>query len=557
MLNALNLKLKLTLLSGIAALALIANIITGSIGINGGINGVAEIGRHSLPSILALQKLQGYQTALRSSTYEVALWENDPEAQDMFKTIAEDKQRIWGQVDLVWKEYEAQPKSAVEETRWKAFSQEWEKWKKFDQDTINLIVTLSKNTDFAQQKALYQNYFMLGGQQRPAYQAAEKMLAEILQMNAANVQSVTQEAETTTGFARQAMTVVGASALLITVLLAFFISKSILCQIGGEPSAVTAVTNRIAEGDLSQPINIPEGDQGSLMASIANMQTHLRALIGQIQSSAGELSRRSNALTREVDQVASNGIEESSAAQNTAHDVAHILGRINHIGDAADQAKALSDLAGNLSQAGQSAMGGVVREMEDVSSAVNQSSGLVQQLGRHSKQISSIVSVIKEIADQTNLLALNAAIEAARAGEQGRGFAVVADEVRKLAERTGKSTDEISSVVSTIQNGVNGAVEGMHDVSARVENGVGLVRNASDSMERIHTGAVDASQAVTGIHAALNESMTSLGQIEGSMNNIVHLVERNGHSVGTMTVSSKRVEELAQDLHLAIERFHL
>jgi methyl-accepting chemotaxis protein len=287
------------------------------------------------------------------------------------------------------------------------------------------------------------------------------------------------------------------------------------------------------------------------------MQTHLRALIGQIQSSAGELSRRSNALTREVDQVASNGIEESSAAQNTAHDVAHILGRINHIGDAADQAKALSDLAGNLSQAGQSAMGGVVREMEDVSSAVNQSSGLVQQLGRHSKQISSIVSVIKEIADQTNLLALNAAIEAARAGEQGRGFAVVADEVRKLAERTGKSTDEISSVVSTIQNGVNGAVEGMHDVSARVENGVGLVRNASDSMERIHTGAVDASQAVTGIHAALNESMTSLGQIEGSMNNIVHLVERNGHSVGTMTVSSKRVEELAQDLHLAIERFHL
>lgn len=555
--NALNLKWKLTLLISVAALTLMISIVTGSIGISNGIDNVEEIGRHRLPSILALQKLQGHQTALRSSTYEVALWENDPEAQDMFKSIAEDKQRIWEQIEIVWKEYETLPKSTLENERWQAFAQEWQKWKVFDKRTIDLIQTLSNNSDFAQQKALFQNYFMLGGQQRPAYQAAEKLLVEVLQINAANVQAVTQNAESTTRFARLTTAIVGAISLIITALMGWFISSSILRQIGGEPSAVTAITNRIAAGDLSHDIPIARNNQTSLMASIANMQTNLRSLIGQVQSSANELMRRSHALSADVSQVAHNGVEESNAAQNTAGEVKHISSRINDIGNAADQAKALSDLAGKLSQEGQNVMGGVVKEMEDVSTSVHHSSGLVQELGKHSKQISSIVSVIKEIADQTNLLALNAAIEAARAGEQGRGFAVVADEVRKLAERTGNSTDEISTVITTIQNGVNNAVQGMLEVSGRVENGVSLVRNAANSMARIHSGAIDASLAVNGIHTALNESMTSLGQIEGSMNNIVHLVERNEGSVNEMTTSTQRSEALAQDLASSIKRFQL
>jgi len=557
MLQALNLKLKLIVLIGVVGLALIANIVTGAIGINAGADGVKELGRYRLPSILALQKLQGYQTALRSSTYEVALWENDAEAQDMFKTIAGDKQRIWSEVDGGLKEYESLPKSPEEDAKWKSFSAEWDKWKKFDQDTIKLINTLSQNTDFERQKVLYQDYFMLGGQQREPYQAAQKLLVEVLQINAANVQQVSQAAEATTQFASLAMTTVAVIAVVLTGVLGFFITLSILREIGGEPRTVVAITNRIAEGDLSQPIVVASGNKDSLMASIANMQIHLRTLIGQVQNSAVELSRRSQALARDVDLVAENGSKESRAAMDTANEVSSISSRVNHIGEAADQAKALSDLAGDLSQGGQLVMQNVVGEMVNVSDAVQQSSNLVQQLGRHSDQISNIVSVIKEIADQTNLLALNAAIEAARAGEQGRGFAVVADEVRKLAERTGNSTDEISGVIHTIQGGVGDAVRGMQDVSQRVEKGVGLVRNAADSMARIHTGAVDASQAVNGIHSALNESMSSLGQIGGSMNNIVTLVDHNGRAVGTMSSSSRRVEELALDLNAAIERFHL
>jgi methyl-accepting chemotaxis protein len=416
---------------------------------------------------------------------------------------------------------------------------------------------LSQNSDFTRQKALFQDYFSLGGQQRPAYQAAEKLLAEVLQANASNVQRVTQEAEDTTQLASRAMTIAAVTAVLGTVLLGALVARSILGQIGGDPSAVASITNRIAEGDLSQSISVPPGNEYCLMASIANMQTQLRGLIGRVQDSATELTRRAQALSRDVDQVEHNGVEENGAARNTADEVSHISGRINQIGIAADKAKSLSDLAGSLSQDGQGVMGSVVREMETISTSVHQSSSLVQELGNYSKQITSIVSVIKEIADQTNLLALNAAIEAARAGEQGRGFAVVADEVRKLAERTARSTEEISNVITTIQNSVDDAVRGMQTVNSQVGDGVGLVRNASEGMAHIRTGAVDASLAVNGIHAAISESLTSLGQIEASMGNIVRLVERNGHAVGTMAASSKRVEELAGDLASAVERFRL
>jgi len=557
MLANLSLKLKLLLSSGVAGLALLILMFTGSIGINSGIEGVQEIGRHRLPSILALQKLQGYQTALRSSTYETALWENDPEAQDMFKGIADDKRRIWQHIDEAWKEYERIPRSSEEDTLWQAFAVEWGKWKTFDNDTVKLIDNLGQNADPVRQAQLFQDYYLLGGQQRPAYQAAEKLLAQVLELNAKNVQAVTDSADEATRSARVVMLVAGGGAFIASTALALLIIMNILRQLGGEPRDAVEIANRIAQGNLTDSIQVQGGDNASLMAAIANMQAQLRALIGEVMQSATELTRRSQALAKDVDQVSRNGAEEAHAAQDTADAVHQIAARVNKIDEAADRAKQLSDLAGGLSQEGQVVINDVVREMENVSTSVHHSSGLIQQLGNYSNQISNIVLVIKEIADQTNLLALNAAIEAARAGEQGRGFAVVADEVRKLAERTGSSTDEISGVIATIQQGVSDAVEGMHSVSDQVEGGVRLVRNASGSMERIHSGALDASSAVNNIHAALNESTASLDAIEHSMANIVGLVDNNGKAVGTMTASSKRVEELAGNLANAIERFRI
>ena len=557
MLRNLSLKLKLVLLGSITIIALAITIITGSLGIKSGIDGIQEIGHNRMPSLVALQQLREHQVALRSSTYETALWENDNEAQEMFSGIAKDKQTHWDQIAKVWQDYESISRSAEEDTLWKAFGVEWEKWKKLDQDTIKLILTLSNNTDAAQQKVLFQDYFMLGGQQRQAYLAAEKLLSQLVELNAKNVAEVTSNAEQATRLASKFMVILGGAAMIITLILAALITTSILRQMGGEPLDAMHFTHRIAEGDLNVAIPVHPDDKTSLLASMDDMQKHLRDLIRQIQRSAQELAGSAQALTSEAEQVARNGQEEHKAAQSAANAVDSITGQISLVDASADQALRLSNLAGTLSNEGQGVIGLAVREMENVSTAVNQSSELIQRLGSYSSQISSIVSVIKDIADQTNLLALNAAIEAARAGEQGRGFAVVADEVRKLAERTTTSTDEISTVVTTIQRGVAEAVESMHGASTRVAEGVGMVRNASGSMERIHAGAQDATGAVSGIHQALQESSASLAEIRTRMSNIVGMVTQNSGAVATMTESSRRIDELAANLTASTQRFRI
>ena len=156
MLNNASLRFKLVLLSGLGIIMLLLVAVTGTLGIRSGIDGVQEIGRNRLPSVLSLQKIKELQIALKSSTFEVALWENDAEAQDMFAGIAKDKKRLWNNVGEAWKAYEGITKSGEETDLWNRFSAEWNTWKKTDEEVIKLIDELAGNKDAAQQKTLFQ-----------------------------------------------------------------------------------------------------------------------------------------------------------------------------------------------------------------------------------------------------------------------------------------------------------------------------------------------------------------------------------------------------------------
>jgi methyl-accepting chemotaxis protein len=196
-----------------------------------------------------------------------------------------------------------------------------------------------------------------------------------------------------------------------------------------------------------------------------------------------------------------------------------------------------------------------MNDLERVAGDINESAVLIQSLGERSKQISSVVGVIREIAEQTNLLALNAAIEAARAGEQGRGFAVVADEVRKLAERTAMSTQEISSTVQAILDETGVAVKRMQAVSSSMAVSVGLAREAGDSLATIDEHAQQTVDTVQNIADSTREQSSASQEIARLVENIAQMAEGSSGRAITNSERARNLQALASQLQAQLSRF--
>ena len=192
-----------------------------------------------------------------------------------------------------------------------------------------------------------------------------------------------------------------------------------------------------------------------------------------------------------------------------------------------------------------------------MSESVRTTASHVQELGTQSTRISSILNVISDIASQTNLLALNAAIEAARAGEQGRGFAVVADEVRKLAERTAHSTAEISGMVETIQSGTTRAVEGMAAGLLQVGENVSLAQQARAAFDQMNANAGEVSQVVQQIAQAVTSETDTETAIQSHIEHVCSLIEQNDRAMQNVVASASRLKNMSGALTQEISRFRL
>jgi methyl-accepting chemotaxis protein len=343
-------------------------------------------------------------------------------------------------------------------------------------------------------------------------------------------------------------------ALALCIALTALITRRLMRQLGGEPHKAAEVARAIAAGRLKTEV-VPGADDNSLMTNMARMRDGLRDTVSDLTRCSTSLVDAAGALSHAAAQVASGSESQSDATSSTAAAVEQFAVSLEQITGNAQAARDSATEAGRVTERAGAAVTRTLDEMHEIANAVNHSSTLMAELENHATRISAVVSVIREVADQTNLLALNAAIEAARAGEQGRGFAVVADEVRKLAERTSSSTQEITAMVAAIQQATGAAAEGLDAGRRKVESGVNLAGETRDAMSGLADKTRMMLAAVEEISNALQEQGNARTEITRNVERVAQMTEENTAAVHSIRESVDTLNQLALDLKGQVTRF--
>ena len=335
-------------------------------------------------------------------------------------------------------------------------------------------------------------------------------------------------------------------AFLVVALLTVY--RRIIAALGGEPAVASEVVKQVAAGDLSVEIPVANTDSTSLLAAMKVMQSNLQKLIGEIQTDADMVASAAKKRTIAAEDVACSSNQQSASSLVIAAAMEQLTVSINLISDSANRAQTISGDSELLMNETSGVVSEAVNRIAKIATVVEQASQTVRTLGQESENVSKIVLVIKEVADQTNLLALNAAIEAARAGEQGRGFAVVADEVRKLAERTTQSTQEITTMISSMQSSARDAVTCIEDAVANVNEGVILTKRVGESVSRLGASSHEVKGVIIDVSSALREQNAASNEIARNVEQIAQTGERNSGAVGAVAKAATELQQLANSL---------
>ncbi|WGT25713.1 methyl-accepting chemotaxis protein [Pseudomonas marginalis] len=343
-------------------------------------------------------------------------------------------------------------------------------------------------------------------------------------------------------------------ALIIAVLAAWIITRQIVIPL----NAVVRASNRIAEGDLSEDVVTDRADElGQLQRSAQAMVKSLRGLIRHIGNGAVQINDVSLELLKVTNAGKAGTAQQRSETDQVATAMHEMAATVQEVASNAAQASSAAEAAEKEAQEGDRKVNQAVTEMDRLALQMTLASEAVQQLQHESDQIGSVLDVIKSVAEQTNLLALNAAIEAARAGEAGRGFAVVADEVRGLAKRTQQSTTEIESLIRKLKDGVDKVTTFTSSSSELTANTLVLGKDAGTALKRITSAVSSIQQMNLQIATAAEEQSSVAEEINRSVLRVREISEQTAQASGETAHSSAGMASLSGQLQQQIARFRL
>jgi methyl-accepting chemotaxis protein len=343
------------------------------------------------------------------------------------------------------------------------------------------------------------------------------------------------------------------------ILFGLFVAVLIARSITGVIGRMVALIQEIAANNLAiEDVEITSQDEiGKAGSALNSMKNNLRTIMQSIAGTAEHVASASEEISASATQTANGSETQKDQVHQIATAMQEMSSTVHEVSENCNKAAESAHKASETAREGGAIVDDTLTLMRSIADSVRETAKSVQQLGTRSDQIGKIVGVIDDIADQTNLLALNAAIEAARAGEQGRGFAVVADEVRKLAERTTKATKEIAEMIQSVQSETRGAVEKMQSGTQQVEKGVEVTAKAGDSLKQIIGQAEHVGEMVTHIATAATEQSSATEQVNANMEQINKLVAESAEGAQQSATACEQLSSLALELQNLVSRFKL
>jgi len=347
---------------------------------------------------------------------------------------------------------------------------------------------------------------------------------------------------------------VAGTILVITAFLLFNLYRSITKPI----QELNTIVKGFGNGDLSLLMNESRKDEFGILASHLNRATaKLSEMISTVKNTIDVLSTNSEELSNAAVYIADNSKEQSTQTTQAASAIEELTASFMNVASNTAEAASSAKEAMGLAFESADVITGTVTSMNNISRSAHESSGTIEALNKGSAEISEIVKVIEDIAGQTNLLALNAAIEAARAGEQGRGFAVVADEVRKLAEKTTSSTSEIGNMISNIQANTAKTIESLKSWTGEVEAGLALAGQAGNALQSIVMSVNNVTDMVHQVATSADEQSATANVISSNVESIANLTRNTAESAEHSSDSTQALSDLARNLQNLVSGFTL
>ncbi|MCA4962267.1 methyl-accepting chemotaxis protein [Pseudomonas sp. Y24-6] len=499
-----------------------------------------DIASASVPSVKSLDEFTQLTLRLRVLSYRL-LTNREPDVQQKTYELFELRHQ---QIRAAQKVYEPLIDGPVERAAYDQYLQLLGQYRQLEEQ----MKSLSRNNQVEDLRKMLNTELLANSE------AVNTALARLLEINTQQIAETSHEAAEQYSSAFNLVVGLLVLASGLTLLFAWLLTNSITKPIANALHAAEA----IAEGNLTRPITVDgEDEAGRLLLAMSKMQEKLRDTLQRISGSATQLASAAEELNSVTDESARGLTQQNNEIEQAATAVNEMTSAVEEVARNAVSTSEASKNATTSAGDGRDLVQETVSAIERMSADVQSTASLIGDLANESRDIGKVLDVIRGLADQTNLLALNAAIEAARAGEAGRGFAVVADEVRALAHRTQQSTSEIERMIGSIQSGTEHAVNSMRNSTERAESTLNIARGAGLSLDTINNAIVEINERNLVIASAAEEQAQVAREVDRNLVNIRDLSVQSATGASQTSAASNELSRLAVDLNGMVGRFHL